>query len=44
MLGELLFHTLHGATDVIRAGADRTRVERELLDLLRRALGAGREG
>lgn len=39
-LGELLFHTLHGAADSIRAGADRDRVARSLLQILHRALGA----
>lgn len=38
VLGELLFHTLHGAADLIRAGAERASVERELLLLLRRTL------
>lgn len=38
-LGELLFHTLHGAADTIRSGADRDRVETSLLQILRSALG-----
>ena len=40
MAGELVFHTLHGAVDAIRAGADRPRVEKALLEMLRRAVGA----
>jgi AcrR family transcriptional regulator len=41
-LGELLFHTVHGAADAIRDGASRARVERAVLELLRRALGLER--
>jgi AcrR family transcriptional regulator len=40
-VGELVFHTVHGAADTIRAGADRRRVEDALIEMLRRALGAG---
>jgi AcrR family transcriptional regulator len=38
VLGELLFHILHGATDLIRVGAERDRVQSELLRFLHRAL------
>src|SRR5262245_57472802 len=41
VVGELVFHTMHGAADTIRAGGDRRRVEDALIEALRRMVGAG---